>query len=479
VHTHCNTTSFTFHPLPNRPIVAAFDGGSLSSDGGSLLLAQVEQRTRILHQFAACFTDHRDPDAIEHTTLQLLAQRIFGIALGYEDLNDHDDLRHDPLLACLVGKVDPTGQDRLRPQDRGKPLAGKSTLNRLELTPPDATAEHRYKKIVARLEAIEQFFLDVFVQAHATAPEHLVLDLDATDDPIHGRQEGRFFHGYYGNYCYLPLYIFCGQHLLCAQLRTADRDASYGAVEQLQRIVAHLRQKWPQVRLTIRADSGFCRDALMTWCEANHVDYILGLARNSRLEEWLAPALCDAYVRYLTTTVASRVFRECLYQTRDSWTRARRVIGKAEHLKGGPNPRFIVTSLTEQQRPAQELYEQDYCGRGDMENRIKEQQLWLFADRTSTELMRSNQLRLWFSSVAYLLLEALRRLGLSGTELAQAQCGTIRVKLLKIAALVQVRVRRIVVALTSACPYREVFAQAYEHLQRVAVIALAEAGSSG
>jgi hypothetical protein len=460
-------------------VVAAFDGGYLSSDGGALLLAQLEERTRILHQFAACFTDHRDPEAIEHTALQLLCQRVLGIALGYEDLNDHDDLRHDPLLACLVGKVDPTGQDRLRPQDRGKPLAGKSTLNRLELTPANATAADRYKKIVARPEAIEQFFLDVFVQAQAAAPDHLLLDLDATDDPIHGRQEGRFFHGYYGNYCYLPLYIFCGQHLLCATLRTADHDASHGALEQLQRVIACLRRKWPQVRVTIRADSGFCRDEIMTWCEANQVDYILGLARNSRLETWLAPALFDAHVLYLQTTVAARVFRECQYQTRDSWSRARRVVGKAEYLKAGPNPRFIVTSLTAEQREMRPLYEQDYCGRGDMENRIKEQQLWLFADRTSTEFMRSNQLRLWFSSVAYLLLEALRRLGLAGTELAQAQCGTIRVKLLKIAARVRVSVRRVVVALASACPYQEVFAQAYAQLQRVAVVSVAQGGTSG
>jgi hypothetical protein len=430
-----------------------------------LLLAEVEKRCGILRQLNDCFTDHRDPDAIEHTTAQLLAQRVYGIALGYEDLNDHDDLRQDPLLAALIGKNDPTGNDRLRAQDRGKPLAGKSTLNRLELTPPDANASSRYHKIVADPTAIERLFVEVFLQAHPTPPERLVLDLDATDDPIHGKQEGRFFHGYYGHYCYLPLYIFCGEHLLVAKLRQANQDGSAGCLDELTRLVGRLREVWPEVAILVRGDSGFCRDGLMAWCEANRVDYLLGLARNSRLEELLAPQLTQARQEFERTQQPARVFAELRYQTLDSWSRERRVVGKAEYLAGKANPRFVVTSLTIEQRAMQALYEQDYCARGDMENRIKEQQLMLFADRTSTHQMRSNQLRLWFSSVAYLLLCALRRLGLGQTELAQAQSGTIRVKLLKIAALVVVSVRRVMVRLASACPYQAVFAQAVANLR--------------
>jgi hypothetical protein len=466
VDAHCSTPQLTFQPHPGRPIVASFDGGHLSSDGGALLLGEVEQRTGILRRLADCFTDHRDPDAIEHTKGQLLAQRVFALALGYEDLNDHDDLRLDPLLAALVGKADPTGQSRARDQDRGKALAGKSTLNRLELTPPDATATSRYKKIVADPAAIERLFVDVFLQAHPSPPAQIVLDLDATDDPVHGHQEGRFYHGYYGHYCYLPLYIFCGEHLLVAKLRQANQDAAAGCVDEVARLVTAIRQAWPDVRILIRADSGFCREALMAWCEANGVDYLLGLARNSRLEEMLAPQMTQVRQQFEQTQQPARLFTELRYQTRDSWSRERRVVGKAEHIAGKANPRFVVTSLTIEQRAAQALYEADYCARGDMENRVKEQQLGLFADRTSTHQLRSNQLRLWFSSVAYLLLCALRRLGLAGTEMAQAQCGTIRVKLFKIAALVVLSVRRVAVRLCSACPYQGVFAQAVANLRR-------------
>jgi hypothetical protein len=388
------------------------------------------------------------------------------LALGYEDLNDHDVLRLDPLLATLVGKADPTGSDRLRARDRGKALAGKSTLNRLELTPPDATAASRYQKIVARPEAIERLFVDLFLQAHPAAPARLVLDLDATDDPLHGHQEGRFFHGYYKEFCYLPLYVFCGEYLLAARLRTADNDASYGSVEELERIIAQIRAVWPEVRILLRADSGFCREELMAWCEMHGVDYLFGLAKNSRLVEALAPALADAHARYLQTGVAARVFADFVYQTRDSWSRARRVVGKAEYLPKGPNPRFVVTSLPVTEREARALYEEDYCARGDMENRIKEQQLMLFADRTSTAWLRSNQLRLWFSSAAYVLVQALRRLGLAGTRLAQAQCGSIRLWLFKIGALVRVTVRKVWVSLSSACPYRTLFTQVYDNLRR-------------
>jgi hypothetical protein len=465
--TECTGSDLVFQPLGARSVVARFDGGTISSDGGCLLLGEAERLTGTLRQLAACFTDHRDPEAIEHTVAQLVAQRVYGLALGYEDLNDHDALRLDPLLATLVGKVDPTGADRFRSRDRGKALAGKSTLNRLELTPPDATAASRYQKIVARPEEIERLFVELFLQAHPQPPTQIILDLDATDDPLHGHQEGRFFHGYYKEFCYLPLYIFCGEHLVAAKLRTADNDASYGTVAELERIIPHIRAAWPQVRIVLRADSGFCREEIMAWCEAHDVDYLFGLAKNSRLVEALQPALADAHVRYLQTGVAARVFADFVYQTRDSWSRARRVVGKAEYLPKGPNPRFVVTSLPAAAREARALYEEDYCARGDMENRIKEQQLMLFADRTSTAWLRSNQLRLWFSSAAYVLVQALRRLGLAGTRLAQAQCGSIRLWLFKIGALVRVTVRKVWVSLSSACPYRDVFTQVYENLRRV------------
>ena len=464
--TQCNSADLVFQPLGQRTVVGRFDGGTICSDGGCLLLGEAERLTGTLRQFAACFTDHRDPEAIEHTVEELVAQRVYGLALGYEDLNDHDTLRLDPLLATLVGKSDPTGADRLRPRDRGKALAGKSTLNRLELTPPDATAASRYQKIVACPEAIERLFVDLFLQAQRTPPAQLVLDLDATDDPLHGHQEGRFFHGYYKEFCYLPLDIFCGEHLLAAKLRTADNDASAGTVAELERIIPQIRATWPSVRIVLRADSGFCREEIMAWCEAHGVDYLFGLAKNSRLVEAREPALADAQARYLQTGVAARVFADFVYQTRDSWSRARRVVGKAEYLPKGPNPRFVVTSLSVAERAARELYEEDYCARGDMENRIKEQQLMLFADRTSTAWLRSNQLRLWFSAAAYVLVQALRRLGLVGTRLAQAQCGSIRLWLFKIGALVRVTVRKVRVSLSSACPYRQVFIQIYDNLRR-------------
>jgi hypothetical protein len=468
--TQCTAPPLAFQPVGPRDVVARFDGGTITSDGGVLLLGEVEAKTHILAQLTACFTDHRDPDLIEHTVAELLAQRIYGLALGYEDLNDHDVLRLDPLLATVVGKNDPTGSARLRVMDRGKPLAGKSTLNRLELTAADASAAERYKKIVARPEAMDRLFVDVFLQAHPEPPASIILDLDATDDPLHGHQEGRFFHGYYKEFCYLPLYIFCGDHLLCARLRTADNDASWGAEGELERIVRQVRAVWPNVRILLRADSGFCRERLMSWCEARGIDYLFGLARNSRLEEMLAPALADAHARYLTTGVAARVFTDLDYQTRESWSRSRRVVGKAEYLPKGPNPRFVVTSLSADQQAARTLYEDLYCARGDMENRIKEQQLMLFADRTSTATLRANQLRLYFSSVAYLLLEALRRLGLTGTAHARAQCQTLRLQLFKIGALVRVTVRKVWVSLSSASPYQGLFAQVWDNLRRAAAV---------
>jgi hypothetical protein len=443
-----------------------FDGGAITSDAGGLLLREVEKRTGIVAQFAACFRDHRDPARTEHTVKELVAQRVYGLALGYEDLNDHDQLRHDPLLAVLVEKADPNGDERRRERDQGQALAGKSTLNRLELTGAEVGEDERYKKIALEQTAVDRLLVEVFLQAHREPPQEIILDLDATDDPVHGNQEGRFFHGYYGHYCYLPLYIFCGEHLLCARLRPSNIDPAAGSKEELARIIGQIRAAWPQVRIIVRGDSGFCREELMAWCEEQEVDYVLGLAKNERLKAAIAPEREQAAAAYAATGQATRVLTEFVYQTRESWSRARRVVAKAEHLEKGPNPRFVVTSLSAAQWPAQALYEDLYCARGEMENRIKEQ-LMLFADRTSTAFLRSNQIRLYFSSVAYLLLQALRRLGLKGTELAQAQCATMRLKLLKIGALIRITVRRVWVSLAGGYPYPELWARVLAQLQAI------------
>ena len=465
--TDCNQKTFEFQAENSRKIIAHFNGGNISSDAGGVLLKQTEQATGIIAQFAACFTDHRDPDLIEHTVEELIAQRIYALALGYEDLNDHDELRNDPLLAVLVGKKDPAGKERIRKRDRGKPLAGKSTLNRLELTPVRANKHSRYKKITANRHAIDDFFTKVFLQSYDRPPSTIVLDLDATDDPVHGHQLGRFFHGYYKNYCFLPLYIFCGDHLLCARLRPADIDASAGSVKELRRIVSKIRNKWPDVQIIIRGDSGFCREHIMFWCETNSVDYVFGLAKNERLKKEIAKELQQTKELYEQTSQAARVFKDFEYKTLKSWSKSRRVVGKAEYLPKGANPRFVVTSLSTEQFDAKTLYEEQYCGRGDMENRIKEQQLYLFADRTSAATMRANQLRLWFSSVAYTLMNALRRLGLKDTKLARAQCNTIRLKLLKIGAQIKVTVRKVWVSLSEGYPYQQLFKQVYENLRRL------------
>jgi len=462
--TECNRESFGFHALGRRDVVARFDGGRISSDAGGLLLRETERVTGIIGQFAACFTDHRNPDLIEHTVEELIAQRIYALTLGYEDLNDHDDLRHDPLLAVLVGKKDPLGRMRGRRRDRGKALAGKSTLNRLELTPARANSESRYKKITLDRQAVQRLFTDVFIQSHKRPPKRIVLDLDATDDPIHGHQSGRFFHGYYKNYCYLPLYIFCGEHLLCARMRPSNIDASAGSVKELDRIVGRIRERWPHVVIAIRGDSGFCREAIMAWCEANNVDFVLGLAKNKRLIQEIESELAQAKCQFDATQQPARVFKDFRYRTRTSWSRSRRVIGKAEHLAKGANPRFVVTSLSAEAFDARSLYEKEYCARGEMENRIKEQQLCLFADRTSAATLRANELRLWFSSIAYTLMNALRRLGLKDTSMARARCDTIRLKLLKIGAQVRVTVRKVWVSMSESCPYRHIFRQVYDHL---------------
>jgi len=466
--TECSGKLFEFHPLGAREVRAGFEGGAITSDGGGLLLREVEKRTGIVERFAACFTDHREAERVEHTVRELVAQRVYGLALGYEDLNDHDELRRDPLLAVLVEKEDPTGESRARERDRGKALAGKSTLNRLELTKEKVEQKERYKKIVLDPGAVDRLLVQVFLDCYAEAPQEIVLDLDATDDPLYGHQEGRFFHGYYGDYCYLPLYIFCGQALLCARLRVSNIDASAGCVEELQRIVKQIREVWPGVKITLRGDSGFCREELMKWCEEEGIDYVLGLAKNERLKAEIVKEQKQAAAEYQRTGKAARMFKEFNYQTRDSWSRARRVVAKAEHLEKGANPRFVVTSFGPQVWEARALYEEFYCARGEMENRIKEQ-LMLFADRTSTAFLRSNQIRLYFSSMAYLLVEALRRLGLRGTEFAQAQATTIRLKVLKIGALIRVTVRKVWVALAGGYPYAERWARIWRQLQQLPV----------
>ena len=467
--TECIQERFEFHPLNRRDVVACFDGGEITSDAGSLLLRGVEHKTGIVRQLAACFTDHRRPDRVEHTVAELVSQRVYGLALGYEDVNDHDRLRHDPFFALLAGKADPSGADRRCANDRGKAIAGKSTLNRLELSPSDADPSARYKKIVMNEAAMDSLLVDLFLQAHANAPEQIVLDLDATDDPIHGNQEGRFFHGYYGQYCYLPLYIFAGEFLLCARLRPSNIDACAGSVEELTRIVSQIRTKWPHVPIVLRADSGFCREAIMAWCEGNGIEYVFGLAKNARLVKAIGKELHEAKSEWEQTSRAARRFRELVYRTQKTWSRTRRVVGKAEYL-GKTNPRFVVTSMGETQMDARALYEDFYCARGEMENRIKEQQLDLFADRTSTVYLRSNQLRLYLSSFAYCLMQALRRLGLAGTEMAKAQCGTIRLKLLKVGAQIRITVRKVWISLSTGHPCAELFGVVYRNLAQTTAL---------
>jgi hypothetical protein len=451
--TECNQTFFPFEAHFSRQVVAEFAGDWLTTDGGSLLLRQADRKIGLLRRVAGCFADYRQPERIEHRLAEMLAQRIYGLALGYEDLNDHEQLRQDPLLGVLAGK-----------RDLGEPLAGKSTLNRLELTPAGSPAAERYNKISYSAEALDALLVDLFLEAHSRAPREIVLDLDATDTPLHGRQEARFFHGYYGHYCYLPLYVFCGDHLLCARLRPSNIDASAGSLAEVQRIVRQIRARWPRTSIILRADSGFCREELLAWCENNDVDYVFGFARNKRLRKIIGRAMQEAKQEHRRTGKPARVFTEFAYRTKKSWSQARRVIAKAEQIEGKENPRYLVTSLGKEAWSAQKLYEQLYCARGEMENRIKEQ-LSLFADRMSTETLRANQLRLYFSSLAYVLVKALRRLGLAGTEWAEAQADTIRLKLLKIAAQVRITARRIWVRYSCAYPWQNVFAAAWTALR--------------
>jgi hypothetical protein len=434
--------------------VARFDGGTISSDGGAMLLRQTDRRLNLLPRLADCFLDGRNQNQVEHSVLEMLSQRIYGLTLGYEDLNDHEQLRRDPVFGILAGRA-----------ELERPLAGKSTLNRLELSGDEAD---RYKKIKFLPEAMDELLVKIFIESHQHAPEQIILDVDTTDLPLHGRQEGRFFHGYYDCYCYLPLYIFCGEHVLCARLREANHDASFGSQEEIERTVKQIRNAWPEVKIIVRADSGFCRNELMSWCESHGVDFVLGMARNKKLRRIIGGQMHEATEQWKQTNKPARVFTEVQYQAKKTkkggWDRVRRVAAKAEHIDGKENPRFVVTSLTSEQWPAKALYEELYCARGDMENRIKEQ-FSLFADRVSAETMRANQLRLYLSAMAYILVSGLRRLGLKATALAEAQVSTIRTKLLKIGAQIRVTVRKVWVSMASSYPWQDLYQQVWTNLR--------------
>jgi hypothetical protein len=458
MQTECMPKLFEFEAVERRKVVAGFDGGDITSNAGALLLRQVDRGLGLVRRFAECFTDRRDARHIEHSVETLVGQRVFGLALGYEDLNDHDELRWDPSFAVLAGKLKAIRQNCA-------PVAGKSTLNRLEHTPKRDRDAAKYHKIDYDAGRVEVLLVDLFLEAHAKAPRRIVLDLDATDLPLHGDQEGRFFHGHYDNYCYLPLYVFCGRHLLASKLRRSNRDASTGAVEEMTRIIGRIRQSWPRVRITLRADGGFARDGLMGWCEENRVDYVFGLARNSRLEKELAGHLAKAARQCAETGRAARLFRDFRYRTVDSWSRRRRVVGKAEHTLEGANPRFVVTSLSRTVFAARALYEDLYCARGEAENRIGEQ-FELFADRVSSATMQANQLRMWFSGMAYILVDTVRRVGLRHTQFADAAAQTIRLKLLRLGAQVRTSVRRIHFAMASGRPNQSEFEMAYLYLDR-------------
>ncbi len=458
--TQCNAKQLQFSGVERRRVVAAFDGGTVSSDAGALLLGRTDEAIGLIDRLAGCFIDERRADSIEHTVRTLIGQRVFGMALGYEDLNDHERLRHDPVFGALLGKLS------AKRRAECAALAGKSTLNRMERHAREGV--DRYHKIRPDAGAIEGLFVELFLDAHECAPAEIILDLDATDEPLHGHQEGRFFHGYYDGYCYLPLYIFSGEHLLVAKLRRSNIDGAAGASEEVERIVAQIRQRWPETRIILRADSGFCREELMRWCEGNTVDYVFGLARNARLVRSIGAELQAAASESRATQRPARRFKELVYRTHKSWSRPRRVVAKAEQTGDKSNPRFIVTSLSMQALATRELYEDFYCARGECENRIKEAQLDLFADRLSTATFRSNQLRLWLASAAYVLMHALRRIGLQGTALARACANTIRLRLLKIGAVVTVSVRRVKLAMSEACPNQREFIAAFHNLSAAA-----------
>jgi hypothetical protein len=478
--TDCDSQPLLFQDLGPRKVVADFSAGTLSSDAGALLLRQVDQGLGVSRALAACFCDRRDPRWVEHEMEQLCAQRLIGLALGYEDLNDHAALRRDPLLAVAVGKIDPTGQDRIHEEDRGAALACPATLNRMELSNHRNTRRH---KLGHDPQRVERCLLMLGARCLPKQAEEIVLDLDGTGMLLHGEQEGRFFSAYYGDYCYQPLYIFAGNVPLWAQLRSAEGDGAAGALEAVQKVVAVLRGRCPEARIILRADSGFCRDGLMSWCEeqtaaGRPVYYCLGLAQNARLLRQMEGAMASVRARQiLCGGVAVRQFVAFEYRTLEGWSRSRRVVGKAEVTRQGDNPRFVASNLPpegfcqEDRRlgrfePAG-LYEGFYCARGQMENVLKQQLLDLKADRLSTHHMGSNQLRLWFSALAYLLLDRLRAFGLAGTQLARATVGSVRLNLLKLAGEVRVSVRRVWVRLSAASPVQGLFRRCHARLMAV------------
>ena len=474
--TDCKGQPLLFQDLASRQVVADFSGGTLSSDGGALLLRQVDRNLGLSLALAQCFADGRDARFVDHRLDQLLRQRLYAMALGYEDINDHDQLRRDSLLATACDKSDPLGEDRFHPVDRGTALAGAATLNRLELSNNRHSRCHKLPHDPARIEAC---LLTLGVRCLPKHAREVVVDLDAMGHLLHGTQEGARFHVYYGGHCYLPLYAVVGDIPLWAQLRTCEHEAAHGVVPALEKIVAAIRKRCKKARIIVRADSGFCREEILAWCESQReVYYCLGLKKNAKLIEILGPALAQARGRHCLTSAPSvRVFREFEYQTRESWSRARRVIGKAEVMSAGENPRFVVTNLPAQgfkgesdreRFAAGRLYEELYCARGEMENVLKQQVLDLPGDRMSTHHLASNQLRLWLATLAYLLMERLRALGLAGTELAQATVGRVRLKLLKVAAQVRVSVRRVYVQLSSAYPLQPLFRLCHQRLMALA-----------
>jgi hypothetical protein len=477
---------FKFEREKSRPIVVNFQGGKVTSDAGLSLIAEIDRKLQITSRLAKCFQDYRNPDKTLHPIESLLAQRIYGLIMGYEDLNDHEELRHDPMFALALGK-------NISQKNEPLTLAGKSTLNRIEHCPENVEqgVESRYHKISHSQEEIEKLFVDIFLESYSSPPRQIILDLDVTDDLVHGNQEQVFFNTYYGGYCYAPLYIFCGKHILAAKLRASNVDPAEGALSELQRVIIQIRKKWNDVEILVRGDSAYSREDIMEWCESQiKVDYVFGLPQNSRLIKMTTLTQSKAkqeFEQKLSTVVSfletlfvpdielpelasylienSTWYKTIDYQTHKSWSRSRRVVTKVEYGAKGTNIRFVVTSIPTNKMPPSEVYTQKYCPRGEMENRFKEQQLELFSDRTSTHTFAGNQLRLWFSSIAYVLMNALRNKCLVKTELQNAQVGTIRTKLLKLGALITVSTRRVLIAINSSCPYKDIYATAYRCLQ--------------
>lgn len=439
--TECKPRKLVLSRVGRRQVECDFTGGRLTSDAGLLLLREVDRRLGLVEAVDQAIPDPRDPRYTTHTQRELLAQRILAIAAGYEDENDHQTLRGDPALQVATGRM----------PEEDSPLGSPSTLCRLE--------NRINRQTIWRLQEV---LVEQFLDSYSEPPAEITLDLDATDDPTHGEQEGRFFHGYYRHYCYLPLYVFCDEHLLVGYLRPSNIDAAKHSRGIVKLLVEKIRQRWPEVRITLRGDSGFCRWRLLRWCEKHRVNYLFGLARNSRLEALSRELEQQAEAQYQATGEKQRLFGEFTYAA-GSWDRERRVIAKAERLPKGANPRYVVTNLEGQPQP---LYDELYCGRGEMENRIKEQQLCLFADRTSCHAMLANQFRLLLSGFAYTLLKGLRRLVLEGTQYAKAQASTLRLKLVKVAARVRITARRVVFHLASSYPLQALFTDACQALLR-------------